>query len=316
MNSLHDSTGTVPRERSVDTDHVDPRRLAAFFGVLVLLAVLFLLVSLLADVSMVTLAPAYMFTPLVAALAVSRAWRIPLRRIGLRRGRVRWLVASVLLALPLVLAMLALSIATPGIAFDPTADPGLGVAWPTGVAGVAASLVLILAVGTTVNAVLAFGEELGWRGYLLWELAPLGFWRASVIIGASWGIWHAPIIVEGYNFPSFPIIGVGVMTLACVAFAPLYTYVVVKARSVLAAALLHGVFNGSAGMVLIYTTTEHAVLEDLVANPVGVAGMVVFAAVTAVIAVRGAPRLDRSFARDSAAPGQPQRPARVGGRHE
>lgn len=296
--TAHDR-GTPPTAQPIA--RVDGRRLAAFVVMLVVLAAAFLLVSRVTGASMVSLAPAYMFTPLVAGVAVSLTSGIPLRRIGLRIGRLRWLAVSALVAVPLVAAMLGLSLLLPGIGFDAAGEPPLGVELPGGVAGVAATVGLVLVLGTTVNAIIAFGEEVGWRGYLLWELAPLGFWKASGAIGLLWGVWHAPIIIEGYNFPSFPIAGIGVMTLACVAFTPLYVYLVVRARSVIAATLLHGVFNGSAGVVLVYTATDHAALTDLVANPVGAAGIAVFAVVTAFIAARGAPALDRAFA--SADPG-------------
>jgi membrane protease YdiL (CAAX protease family) len=42
-----------------------------------------------------------------------------------------------------------------------------------------------------VHAVLyAFGEELGWRGYLQDALRPLAPWARYVSIGLMWGIWH------------------------------------------------------------------------------------------------------------------------------
>ncbi|MDQ0339970.1 membrane protease YdiL (CAAX protease family) [Caldalkalibacillus uzonensis] len=40
-----------------------------------------------------------------------------------------------------------------------------------------------LIAGLTINALFAFGEELGWRGYLLKACQPLGFWKASLFIG-------------------------------------------------------------------------------------------------------------------------------------
>src|SRR5699024_8144281 len=59
--------------------------------------------------------------------------------------------------------------------------------------------------GITVNAVLGFGEEIGWRGFLLREFRALGFWKASLLIGFIWGLWHAPLIIfAGHNYPSTP----------------------------------------------------------------------------------------------------------------
>ena len=65
--------------------------------------------------------------------------------------------------------------------------------------------------GFTVNLPFAFGEELGWRGLLLTETRRLGLLKSTLLIGAIWGIWHAPIVVQGHNYPDHPIAGVLMM---------------------------------------------------------------------------------------------------------
>lgn len=57
-------------------------------------------------------------------------------------------------------------------------------------AATAALLVLPLSI---VWMVFAFGEEIGWRGYLTSLLAPLGFWRSTLVIGGFWAAWHLPL---------------------------------------------------------------------------------------------------------------------------
>jgi len=99
--------------------------------------------------------------------------------------------------------------------------------------------------GITINAVAAYGEELGWRGFLWDELKPLGFWRSSVLIGFIWGIWHAPIILQGHNYPHFPVLGVFMMTVWCMLLSPLFCFIRLKSRSVVAAAVMHGTLNGT-----------------------------------------------------------------------
>ncbi|SDY80430.1 CAAX protease self-immunity [Halopenitus persicus] len=241
-----------------------------------------------------------MFSPMIAGLIVCVRRDISLSAVGLRIGRVRWLAVAAVVALPLVGLTLLIAVAVPGVGFDPAANPTPGLGLPSGVLGVVATFGLVLGLGATVNAVFAFGEEFGWRGYLLWELAPWGFWKASAAIGALWGVWHAPVIVAGYNYPSFPVIGVVAMTIACLSFSPVYTYLVIRSESVLAAALLHGVFNGSAGLVIAYAVTDNAVLSELVASPVGVAGVIAFGLAAVGIALSGAPSLTREFAHDTA----------------
>ena len=67
-----------------------------------------------------------------------------------------------------------------------------------------------------INTLLALGEELGWRGLLLPELLPLGQRRAILLSGVIWGFWHAPVILQGHNYPSQPVLGVFLMwSLPC-----------------------------------------------------------------------------------------------------
>jgi hypothetical protein len=84
--------------------------------------------------------------------------------------------------------------------------------------------------GLTINALAALGEELGWRGLLLRELSPLGFWRVSLLAGLVWGIWHAPLIVQGHNFPDAPYVGIVMMTAWTITVTPVFTYIAVRAR--------------------------------------------------------------------------------------
>lgn len=274
----------------------DRSRLTVFVSILVVFAVGLHVVSPIAEVSPIALAPGYMFSPMVAGLVVCLRRDIPLSTVRLRTGRLRWLAVAAVGALPLVGLTLFLAVAVPGVGFDPTVDPTPGIELPSGLVGVIATFGLVLGLGATVNALFAFGEEFGWRGYLLWELAPWGFWKASFATGALWGVWHAPVIITGYNYPSFPVIGVVAMTVACVSFSPAYTYLVVRAKSVLAAALLHGVFNGSAGIVVAYAVTEDVALSELVASPVGAAGVLAFGLAAIGIALIGSPSLTREFA--------------------
>jgi membrane protease YdiL (CAAX protease family) len=55
--------------------------------------------------------------------------------------------------------------------------------------------------GVTIGAVFAFGEEYGWRGYLLPKLLPLGEFRASLLVGVIWAFWHTPALLAGLNYP-------------------------------------------------------------------------------------------------------------------
>ena len=284
------------RRRRIRMNVPNRNRLILFFSVLIASAILLIAVSEAAGLSPIDLAPIYMFSPMVGGLLVCWRYDLSLRAMGLRFGKLPWLLISAIIALPLIGLTLLLAVIVPDVGFDPTVDILPGIDLPSGLLGVVAAVALVLAIGVTINALFAFCEEFGWRGYLLWELAPLGFWKASFAIGAIWGLWHAPVILAGYNYPSYPILGVFIMVFACMAFSPLYTYLVMKSESVLAAAFLHGVFNASAGIVIAFAVTDSSILRELVASPVGLAGILAFLVATVGIIIVGTPSLSRDFA--------------------
>lgn len=279
---------------SADRARIEWHRLGTFLAALVALAGLTVLVASVTEVRPAELGPLYMLTPAIATVLVAARCGLDRRSVGIRRGRPRWIAIAGVASLPILGLTLGLALLVPGISLVGQADPIPGIVLPEGPLGFLVVIAFVFAGGLTVNAILALGEEVGWRGYLLWELAPLGFWPASILVGAMWGIWHAPIVMDGYNFPAFPLVGVLMMTGACICFAPVYTYLVLRARSVFAAVVLHGVFNAGAGMVIVYTRAEGAILEELVANPVGLAGAGAFVLLAAGIAIAGAPELSRS----------------------
>jgi membrane protease YdiL (CAAX protease family) len=91
--------------------------------------------------------------------------------------------------------------------------------------------------------VIAFGEEYGWRGYLQSELLKMGRVRGVLLLGVIWGAWHWPIILMGFNYPGYPLLGVVLMTLYTTGLAVVLGYAVLKSGSVLLAAYLHALNN-------------------------------------------------------------------------
>lgn len=106
-------------------------------------------------------------------------------------------------------------------------------------------------IAPVLNAVFAFGEELGWRGYLLPRLLPLGQWPALLVSGVIWGAWHAPVILLGYNYPAHPRLGVFLMVIFCVIFGILFGWTRLATGSIWPAVIAHGALNGSAGIPLL-----------------------------------------------------------------
>jgi CAAX protease family protein len=126
---------------------------------------------------------------------------------------------------------------------------GAKLALPAAPPGLSPNTFLVLAALQSVlfapilAIVIAFGEEYGWRGYLQSELFKLGRVRGVLILGVIWGAWHWPLILMGYNYPGYPLLGVVLMTLYTTGLAIVLGYAVLKSGSVLLSAYLHALNN-------------------------------------------------------------------------
>ncbi len=148
------------------------------------------------------------------------------------------------------------------------------------------SQVVALPITVIIATASAFGEELGWRGYLTTALSPLGFWRSALITGVIWGVWHAPIILLGYNFARTDALGVVLMCGFCLFAGVIIQWTRYFTRSVWPAAVAHGALNATFPLTLIIL--DPAELDPAIGSPLGVPGWIVMGVVIAVIiAARG-----------------------------
>jgi len=98
-------------------------------------------------------------------------------------------------------------------------------------------------VGPLVNFLFGLGEEIGWRGFLLPRLLPLGKSKAYLVLGGIWGLWHAPLILAGFDYPGHPVAGVAMMCVLCTAFGIFLGELTLHFRSSLVAGFVHGAVN-------------------------------------------------------------------------
>ncbi len=117
---------------------------------------------------------------------------------------------------------------------------------------IAVQIVIALTLGPLFNTLFALGEELGWRGYLLVKLESLGQWRAILLSGPVWGIWHMPTILQGHNYPQHPAAGVFLMIVFCILFGTILSWLYLRTRSPWAPALGHGSLNAVGGLPLLF----------------------------------------------------------------
>jgi membrane protease YdiL (CAAX protease family) len=245
------------------------------------------------------------FTPAIATLLVAR-WISPLpemrRATGLRWGakgsRWGWYWLFGLLGLTAFnVASVFVGAAFGKFPLDLTnfsglrafyeAMPGgkdlLAIAPPATIAWVT---VATLPLQALIISPLNFGEEWGWRGYLLPRLLPLGQWPALLLSGAVWGLWHAPLILMGFDYPRSPILGLALITLVGMIFGTLLGWTRLATGSVWPAVLGHAAIDANqvAGGVFALMAA-HAALDTTQVTLLGWTGWLLPLAFIALLAI-------------------------------
>ena len=129
-----------------------------------------------------------MWCPTLAAVATRIIFQRNLKGFGLSLGKPVWLAGGILIPVAAGLFM-------------------FGAAWLSGIAPFNPETASILFSVTFIpvflyaiifNCFLAAGEEFGWRGFLVPELARcIGFTELALISGAIWAVWHLPMMFFG-----------------------------------------------------------------------------------------------------------------------
>ena len=180
-----------------------------------------------------------------------------LKTLGPRKYYVwAWLLPPVL-----TLLALAVTILLSTGQFDPDlsmmnqilASAPAGTQLPSASQAISIQLLFAITLAPFINMLFALGEELGWRGFLLPHLLPLGQWPAILISGAIWGFWHAPTtLLFGYNFPMHPYLGVLFMMIGCTLLGTILSWLYLNTRSPWTTALAHGAVNAAPGVAIFF----------------------------------------------------------------
>lgn len=213
---------------------------------------------------------ALMFAPLIAHIATRlitrEGWSNTLLRPDLSRGCWRYYLAAWFL--PFVAAIVGGAITY--LLFPGQFDPSMTSYRELGVTSIGNGMepwvFFITQVGLaivqpwTVTLLLSFGEEFGWRAYLLPKLMPLGLHKAVLLVGVIWGVWHWPSILMGsdygFGYWGAPVVGPLLFVVMTCFTSAFYAWVTLRSGSVWPAALFHGAFNVSNRLVWIFASGE------------------------------------------------------------
>jgi uncharacterized protein len=233
------------------------------------------------------IAPVLMWTPAVSSIIARLALREGIADVSFRLGGRRGLKALlVALLLPTGIGLLAYGtgwitgltpFTVPPIGPFRQLLPAHGVS-PTLLFLV--SLLLTMSYGTLYSIPLTFGEELGWRGYMLTRLIDAGLPKPILLSGLIWGVWHVPLIVAGlYIAGPFLVPSIVLFVINITAFGYVFARLRLATGSVWPCVLLHASWNA-----VIQSTFDRSVTGAMSTLWIGEAGILV-CVVMVVIAV-------------------------------
>ncbi len=136
-----------------------------------------------------------------------------------------------------------------------------------------------------LNFMATFGEEFGWRAFLVPALTKFGIKKALLVSGIIWGVWHWPVIMMGHNYgldyPGFPWLGLLATLWFTISIGIFFGWLTLKAKSVWPAVFAHGALNGIAAIGLFFVKEPFSIL--LGPSPAGLVGCLPFTIISVII---------------------------------
>ena len=222
-----------------------------------------------------------MFVPVVAAFIVSRKYYKKQRILGLVRCRPVFILLAVLF--PLVYFGLSYSLfwlfAKGSYAGNLSGLIEYARAYSQKLSDKSA-VITALIVMIPVTFITAFGEEIGWRGFMYPVMQRMWGWKKAIIIsGGVWAVWHLPLVISGlYLQGTVMIYRVPVFIVEVLALTVIFSWVRMKSNSVWPAVALHAAHNYM-DQIIFQSLTNKAGSEYFV----GETGMITVA-ITVIIA--------------------------------
>jgi membrane protease YdiL (CAAX protease family) len=189
-----------------------------------------------------------MWSPGIAAILTQLIYRKSLRGFGWGWGKTRYQVWSYIIPILYVGAV-------------------HGIVWISGLGGFNAEPLTSglgktlknIAVTTVFGSVFALGEEIGWVGFFVPQLAKItSFTNTALARGIVWSVWHYPLIIGGVygprNVPVWYKLVFFTITMTCVSFA--FTWMRLKSGSLYTGMFMHASHNMFFQAVFDRLTTE------------------------------------------------------------
>jgi membrane protease YdiL (CAAX protease family) len=106
------------------------------------------------------------------------------------------------------------------------------------------ALVVLCIIGVLVRSIGAFGEEVGWRGFLTPRLYKLtNLTATSLIIGLIWTIWHLPLMIMTNYGGGFSTLKILLSVISLVSISFMLTWLRIKSGSLWVGLFYHASHN-------------------------------------------------------------------------
>ena len=191
-----------------------------------------------------------MWCPGLAALATCKCLGRDISTLGWKWGKTRYEIACYLIPLGYGAVSYAVVWATRSGGFYNKAfvdlvakDIGLGPLprWLT----ISLYFFFTATISVIMDCATVLGEEIGWRGFLVPELAKRhGFAATAIISGLIWALWHYPLLLFGDYHPDTPVwFYLPLFTLLVPAISFVWTWMRLKSGSIWPCVILHAAHN-------------------------------------------------------------------------
>lgn len=141
---------------------------------------------------------------------------------------------------------------------------------------------LMILIGASIGLLIFLGPEMGFRGYFLKALQPLGFLGSNTVVGLSMGVWQCLLLLlllPGWSGQYIPVFLSVLGFHLCIAFPA--AWLSLKTRSVYASATFLSVLNQVSGLMTLFLWNS----DPALAGVNGLAGMIILLLATGAIMV-------------------------------
>ncbi|BCY17726.1 hypothetical protein hrd7_15750 [Leptolinea sp. HRD-7] len=211
-----------------------------------------------------------MWTPGVAGIITQLIFEHSLKGMGWKPGKFKYLALAYVVPLLYCLVVYGFTWIS-GLGTFPSAEflKDLAASYPglSGTQGLLIFTAIMSTLGVITSLLSALGEEIGWRGLLVPEMAEImPYTRVSLISGVIWALWHMPLIFfADYRLPGVPTwYGATMFLIMVVGISFVFAWLRLKSGSLWTAAILHASHNLFVQAVFTPMTGQNAVTPYII----------------------------------------------------